>query len=579
MKKILSKWYFIIIGGFILFAAAVYILTGQKSVIAVHDNLDLFIPQYKMMKDTGTFFAHGAAVPFLGNISRDYLPSEFNLYTVIFMIFPELAAYIICYFLKIFIALAGSVLFARDVLGEKFSEYASLVYLSGFAYGILNLFPNFGIAFAAIPLLLFIMHKIVTKPNVWWFVALFCYPFISYFSYLGIFFIGYMCIYFVYSWISRRKFPWQVFISIPILSFGFFAFEYRLFMQMLFSDVESIRSTMVITPMDAGAILLSMWEGFSTGDMHTEAMQQFFVMPVCLIYFVVQTIIYIKNKEPKKIFTDCFNGVLLFIFCNSVIYGLYYFEPLRTLFGMIVPPLKGFEFGRTAFTTPFLWYVAFFLVCKRMYDLLPKLRWVPNVMLLVAIFIIVLGNTRYNDLYHTCYEFAYEKMHDGNRSDALTYEEFYSEALFDCAKADINYNGEQAVAYGLYPAILEYNGIATLDGYLGYYSQAYKDDFRKIIAPALARVPESASYFDNWGARCYMYSGSDISNVTAGRYYPYEEEDIYIDVDAFASCGGKYIFSRPRITNAREAGLNLVGTYTDDKSTYTINVYELSDDK
>ena len=50
MKKVLSKWYWIIIGGFILFAAAVYIILGEDSVIAVHDNLDLFVPQYKMMK-------------------------------------------------------------------------------------------------------------------------------------------------------------------------------------------------------------------------------------------------------------------------------------------------------------------------------------------------------------------------------------------------------------------------------------------------------------------------------------------------------------------------------------------------
>ena len=177
MKKVLSKWYWIIIGGFILFAAAVYIILGEDSVIAVHDNLDLFVPQYKMMKDTGTFFAHNASVPFLANISRDYLPSEFNLYTMVFMILPEYAAYIVCYFLKIGIGISGCVLLAKDILKDKFKDYESIIYLTSFAFAILNLFPNFGIAFAAIPYLVFIMHRIIILKSR--FVKCMEYPYIS----------------------------------------------------------------------------------------------------------------------------------------------------------------------------------------------------------------------------------------------------------------------------------------------------------------------------------------------------------------------------------------------------------------
>ena len=58
-------------------------------------------------------------------------------------------------------------------------------------------------------------------------------------------------------------------------------------------------------------------------------------------------------------------------------------------------------------------------------------------------------------------------------------------------KEDIGYEGEWSAAYGLHPAVLEYNGIATLDGYLGFYPQSYKEDFRRIIAPALERVEAS----------------------------------------------------------------------------------------
>lgn len=572
MKKLLKNWYWVIIGGFVLMAALVYLILGENSVIAPHDNLDLFVPQYKMMKDTGTFFAHNARVPFLANISRDYLPSELNLYTVVFMIFPEFAAYIICYFLKIFIGLAGSILLAKAVLKNDFKKYESIAYLIAFAFAILNLFPNFGIAFAAIPLLVFIMHKIVEKPRFVWFAALFCYPFISYFSYLGIFFVGYMCLYFIYRWIKTRKFPWHILVAIVVLSVGYAVFEYRLFSEMLFSDVISIRTTMVQASLSGKDILSMIWEGFFTGDMHTESVHRFFVMPITLIFFLALNIGYIVKKKYKCIFTDYFNLTMYFIVFNSLIYGLYYWEPLRNLFEMLLPPLKGFEFHRTEFVNPFLWYVAFFIVLKRIYDYLPKLKWAANVLAVIAVLIVVLCPTRYNDLYNTL-RFQATKLISGHANNDLTYREFYSVDLFEKAKKDVDYDGEWSVAYGFYPAVLEYNGIHTLDGYLGYYPQYYKEDFRKIIAPALDRIPESKSYFDIWGARCCMYSGTYVSNTNAYRNYEYTDEDLYMDVNAFKDYAGRYIFSRVKLNNADEVGFDLVNVYTDENSPYTLYLY------
>ena len=201
------------------------------------------------------------------------------------------------------------------------------------------------------------------------------------------------------------------------------------------------------------------------------------------------------------------------------------------------------------------------------------MKGVANLAAVAAILVIVLSGTRYNDLYHTCYSQAYA-LAKGQKMDQLNYGEFYSADLFEEAKKDIGYEGQWAAAYGFYPAILEYNGIATLDGYLGFYSQSYKETFRKIIAPALDRVEESRIYFDEWGARAYLYSGTDLSIVNAYRTYQVTDRDIYIDIDAFRELGGEYIFSRIDLTNAQEAGLVLEGTYTHGDSPYTLYVYK-----
>ncbi|MFR3251019.1 MAG: DUF6044 family protein [Eisenbergiella sp.] len=52
-------------------------------------------------------------------------------------------------------------------------------------------------------------------------------------------------------------------------------------------------------------------------------------------------------------------------------------------------------------------------------------------------------------------------------------------------KADINYDGEYAAGYGLNTAVLEYSGISTLDGYLGFYPQSYKEEFTRLILACL----------------------------------------------------------------------------------------------
>ena len=126
----------------------------------------------------------------------------------------------------------------------------------------------------------------------------------------------------------------------------------------------------------------------------------------------------------------------------------------------------------------------------------------------------------------------------------------------------------------MHPAILEYNGIATLDGYLGFYPQSYKEQFRQVIAPALDRKENTRIYFDEWGARCYLYSGTDDTIVMATKsMMGVTDNNIYIDGNALKDLGCSYLFSRINISNCSEAGLTLLGGYSGYGSPYTIYVY------
>ncbi len=590
MKKLIKNWYLIIAAGFLLFAALVFLGAGESSIISVHDNLDLFIAQFQMLKNTNSFFAHGVEAPFLGGISRDNLPSEFSLYTMLFFLMPSYFAYVVGYLLKIVIALVSSLLLAGDFCGESYQKYRPVAWMAGLSYGILNVFPAFGIPFASIPLVVYLVRRLYREPSLKWYAALFFYPLLSYFSYFGLFILAYMAAAFLWLWLKDKKCPLRILIGIVALAGGCIVFEYRLFGVMLLGEEETIRSTMEAGSFGVGEILKTMAEGFTKGMFHAESMHTYLVMPVCVLYFLWLNGSYIKKKNVRGIFHDPFNLLMLVLVFNSFIYGIYYCEPFRKVVETICPPLTGWQFNRTIFFSPFVWYAAFFLVLKRLYDKGESSaifltagkglhvgegmlwRYLANVLSVLAVLLILLSGTRYNDLYHTCRAKAFELL-KGKQSNDLSYGEFYSTELFELAKKDLGYDGEWAAAYGFHPAVPEYNGIATLDGYLGFYGQAYKEDFRKVIAPALERVPESAEYFDTWGARAYLYSGSELSIVAAVRDYQVVDHDIYINVDAFKALSGKYIFSRIELSNAEDVGLSLAGTYTEESSPYVLYVY------
>ena len=624
-----------IVAMFLLFVIVFYAVIGEKSYISVQDNLDLFMAQFAMLKNEGIFFAHGASAPFLGGVSRDVLPSEFSLYTVLFMIFPPFVAYVAGYVLKVIIAVVSCRLLFLDMVtpdetrfynvfstGPKrpFQEFiektkdphaSNLATLVGFLYGVLNLFPAFGIPFASVPLIIFFLRRLyrevgpetealraIVKGRRWLFL-IFLYPFISYFSYLGFFILGYLFVAIIWLWIKDRKLSWSLVFALILLGIGNVVFEYRLFSMMLFSDTQTIRETMVQTYLPFNEIFGESVDVFINGMMHVDDLHKFFVMPVCLLYLLVLNVRYIVKRDIRGIFTDYYNLCFLILVFNCLVYGLYYSSIVEHVIETLIPPLTGFQYNRTIFFNPFLWCAMLFILVYRLYLLGKEIisdhekrhgaRSAASygvlgrafvigsyVLIMVAVIIVLVSPTKYNDLYHTAKLTAREKVF-GHENDALNYEDFYSTDLFNEIKTDLGYEkGQYCVAYGMHPAILEYNGIYTLDGYLGFYPQSYKEAFREVIAPALERVEPSRIYFDEWGARCYLYSGTDLSIVMATKSMTgVTDNDIYINAEALKNLGCKYIFSRIDISNAEDAGITLINTYQNATSPYTIYVYSL----
>ncbi len=574
-----KTWYMYLTGTLLLIQAAVFLVFRGESYLQIHDNLDLFMGHYEMLKKAGLWFAHGVNAPILHGVSRDLFGSEFNLYNLFYICLPGVWAYLAGYAAKIAIGIFSFILLAKDIYGERYEKYKPLVVVIATAYGLIPVFPTYGIAFTSVPLIIYFLKKLYMaetfKERLPWYVGVFCYPLVSYFSYHGFFILCYMVAAVIILWVKDKRFPKSTFASIVILSIGYVLFEYRLFGAMLGSDTVTIRTTMDHGDLTFGQAMKTAFDEFVNASFHSEDSHTYIVLGVVLVALVLIKAAYIKGGRAKEMLKDPVNLVMGWIIFNVLIFGLYQFAPFRHLFEMIVPPLTGFEFARTAYFNTFLWYAELLLVCARMYDYSKKnLKLLANVIVTLAVLVVMFVPQVYNDFYYTCYNHAY-KVIKQKETSTVNYNEFYSTALFDKIKEDIGYNGEWSATYGMHPAILNYNGIASVDGYLGMYAQEYKDKWAKVIEPAFEGSPSLAAYYLGWGARVNLISASDENTYAPLRVMDPEDKRLVANMDELKSLDCKYIFSRIEISNASEIGLTMVGTYTDESSPYTIYLYAL----
>ena len=200
---------------------------------------------------------------------------------------------------------------------------------------------------------------------------------------------------------------------------------------------------------------------------HEQDCHSYIILPVTLIALVIVNVRYIRGKKKDMILKDPLNIIFIMILINSLIYGLYFYKPVYGLVEKLIPQLEGFNFGRTSFLNPCLWYLELLIICIKLYrfNKLKSVRW-ANIAACAALLVTMFMPQMYNDFYYTAYNQAYRLIKHKDTS-YLNYNEFYSKELFEEIKKDLDYKGEWSAAFGFHPGILDYNGFSTLDGYLG----------------------------------------------------------------------------------------------------------------
>lgn len=564
-KCLKENWSIVLAILFCAIALVYCIVVKDRIYIEVHDFLDGQATYYKILKDYGLFWSLGKKAPILGGIDRDYLFSDLKVYSWLYMIFPNLAAIIIGWFLKIIISIFSFVFLGKTIYTNERDK--NIFIMIGLIYGVLPTYPTSAFGFASLPLILTMLIKLYHENNWKYYLFIFLYPLLSEFSFFGMFICGYIVVFFLIDWIVKKKPAVRMLVALFAISLGYIITEWRLFYIILFSKEETIRSTFIVHYLDWSNAFDEFYKVFVYGHYHSGSLHTYIILPICLIYLLCINVKYILDMNKKKILTDPYNWIMIWQIINCGFYVFDQMEWFSIFLTKVLPILKGFSFARMLWFSPFLWYFSFMIILTRL-----RLRRVLKTLICtMALVFVCIIPTKYNHIHKNIINLYILEADALDNAEYLTYGEFYSSGLFDQIKEDINYDGEWSVAYGMHPSVLIYNDISTLDGYISYYSKDYKSAFRKLIEPDFVYDKYNENYYDEWGARAYIFS-KDID------YQPYRqmktnEGKLLINMDVFKEMGGKYIFSRVKITNAEELDIVELGAYTDEKSPYTIWVY------
>jgi hypothetical protein len=543
----------------------------ENLFIPVHDVLDNNIAQYKVLYDAKQFFSGpNLIVKYMGGIDRDFLPSELKVYSWPFIIFEPFVAIIVLYVCRVALSAWGSAYLGYCILGVESKRYRNIILFCGFIYGILPSSPIWDICFAVYPFLVAQLYKIYKNRRMKDSLILFAFPFFSELAHFGVFICAYLLLFIIVDSIFRRKVNVMLCIALSTIIFGYIVSEYRMFRLILFKDVVTLRSEMSIEYYSIPQIIRNIIDVFLNGQYHGGTSHKYFVFPLCFFYIGYLIGKHLKVHDVKGIFKEFFIWIMVLIVLNSIVYAFENCYHFKHAFTLVFPFMKGIGLERIIRINSFLWYFAFsvimFKIQKYGYHMISMISC-----FLAVITVMFIPNT-YNLIFYNLYS-AQQRSKQQFESIPLNYGEFYSEDLFEEIKKVIDYNGEWSVAFGMHPAILSYNKISTLDGYHSWYSLEYKHRFREMIAPEFEMDEFYRNYFDNWGGRAYLYS--NIVTYEPARDLGIECAELKIDSNVFKQMGGKYIFSRVRISNIEELGGVEIGAYGNEKSPYTIYVYEV----
>ncbi|MDP4083246.1 MAG: DUF6044 family protein [Bacillota bacterium] len=532
-----------------------YFVLGQAAHMRILDNLDSNVAWYKVLMNSGQLFGSiHANIPQIinGHLSRNAYYSEYYGMIELYRFLPSEIAYGLNQAISRFLAFLGMYLLLKKYVIKDENQGmirigAALIFaLTPFwANGMLS---TLGMPFALWAFLNIRNHE-QTKASI---LTLTLLPFYSTFMLGFFFFLSAMGIFWLVDVIRTKKTQFRLFFSIAYMTLIYIFIEYRDFISLILPSEKTNRSEFSESKNTLMQTIRLIFKNYVVGHYQDQTLYEYIILPTSLIALVI--VILQKRWKQERLLI----GLHLANFLLSVWYAFWWYKgwvPLKQKLNV----LNTFNFSRYHYLKPMIIYVLFAVSLQILWRLNKRWKWAVIILVILQIGVLIPSNEQ---IYYR---------------HSPSFGQFYAVKEFNDIKKFIGkpVQDYRVVSIGLHPAIAQYNGMYTLDTYNNFYPLSYKHQFRKIIAPELAKSKSLKSYFDEWGGRCYMF----VSGLGINKMYSKHTKKVINHLDlntqVLKQMGGNYILSAIPILNAKENHLELQKVFDSKEAYWRIYLYKV----
>ena len=528
----------------------------EDITLRIHDNMDSNIVWVKMLLDNNACWVAPDTIveQVMNGVPRSSLSSTYDLALLIFWIFGIFWGYAINKLLLAIIGLVGMyLLLKKHILPSNTPDYIPLSV--AFLFGSLP-FWSFPATVAGVPLAFWAflnLRKQDTRLVNW--LALILYGVNSSLILTGFFVLLAMTLIFLFDWIGRRKFNIYLFAGLALLSITYILTHFPVFYAHLVPTVGYVshRTEMHMMGNQEMGWYYFVYALQRGGPSHLIIMQIPIILP--LACFTVGLMLF--KRQINRNFIIIFSAILFSTVLVTILNLTAVNEIMTEVYARTIP----LDLARVQWLTPTLWYVLFALSLALLIKYYPKSKY----------FVLVLVALQFANIKRPTS--SYRK--DSN--SPMTYNQYYSPQQFGKIKECIGKDQKdyKVISVGLAPAVSQFNGFYTIDGYLADYPLQHKHAFQEVIQGEINRSGYIRHLFVDWGSCCYAYSselmkvsktGVENSLPTINLDYNFEK------LKQMAKGKEVYVISAAEISNTE---LELVDTFIQDEWYWKIRLYKV----
>ena len=496
------------------------------------------------------------------------LPNGLYIANWLYYIFSPFTAVLVNFLLVHIIGFLGMYYLLKNHFLKK-EEDLYIVYIGALCFAILPHFMVYGLSSSGMPLLFnafFNLRK--EKPRWYNYLIILIFPLYTSFIQAGIFALICLFLFFIADCWKRKKINYYYLLALIILSISYLLVEWKLVYATFFDkDFVSSRTSYCNGLLTAQNYKLVF--GYGTYKIFTETFWVAACSPVYII-FTLPFAAFIAFRKKEYNLLKWLIILLGFVLFFSVMHSVWYWDVI-SVYRQKLGIFKSLDWRRFHMLFPVFWYMLF-AVSLMIISRIKYGKYIVLFIFLVQIQAILWDENRNVEFNQNV------KILTGKPSKNPSYKQFFSKRMFTKIRDDINQPQEdyRIVGIGIPPAVANYNGFCTLDGYQDNYPVQYKYEFRKIMAKELEKNEGKKKFFDCWGAICYILPAelrqetADIVSKGSG----IKLHNLELDIEQFKKMGGEYILSSVEILNYKQTGLNFVRFYEDDESMWEIYLYK-----